>query len=150
MGAYGHVSNHKVVFGRWILQRGVKNWSEGHCLGTPEKKEFVAGIWQVAPQSWQEKLPGYIFLHVVIVTEPKLRAPANSRVRWLPCCCPGKAGGYPIPRGAAHMLPAPPSQLMEGVLPDVPTALLSSSLWCQHSHTGKTVSQDQLVSVGAE
>ena len=68
--------------GRWILQRGLKNGSEGHCLGTPEKKGFVAGRtpWQVAARSQREKLTGYIFLQVGIVTEPKLRAPANDRV----------------------------------------------------------------------
>lgn len=69
--------------GRWIFQRGVDNGSEGHCLGTVEKKRFVTGRapLQVAPQLWQEKLTGHIFLQVDIVTEPKLRAQPNDRVR---------------------------------------------------------------------
>lgn len=69
--------------GRWMLQRGVENGSEGHCLGTVEKKWFVAGRAprQVALQSWQEKLTGHIFLQVDIVTEPKIRAQPNDRVR---------------------------------------------------------------------
>lgn len=68
--------------GRWILQRRVKNGSEGHYLGTLEKRGLVAGRapWQVALQSWQ-KLTEYSFLQVGAVAEPRLRAPADNTVR---------------------------------------------------------------------
>lgn len=78
----GSLFNSQGGLGRWILQRGVENESEDHCLGTVEKKRFVTGRAprQVAPQSWQEKLTGHIFLQVDIVTEPELGAQPNDRV----------------------------------------------------------------------
>jgi len=52
-------------------------------MGRREKKGFMAGWapWQIAPWSQWEKLAGCIFLQISVVTEPKLRASANDRVR---------------------------------------------------------------------
>lgn len=96
-GDLHHAPAHEMVLADGSLRRGVKNGSEGHCLGTLEKKGFAArrARWQAAPQWQQEKSTGYVFLLVGVVAEPKLRVPAKGRVQLLPRCCLGRVGNTP-------------------------------------------------------
>lgn len=147
-----HAPAHEMVLADGSLQRGVKNGSEGHCLGTLEKKGFAArrAPWQAAPWS-QQKSTGYIFLLVGTVAGPKLRAPAKGRVQLLPCCCLDRVGDTPSLLSPHSTRAASVAFLAHGRgRSQVPTASLGSGLQGQHGCTSKTVSQEQLVSVGAE
>lgn len=141
-------SAHKSGLGRWILQRGVKNGSEVCCLGTPKNKRICGckDTLQIAPQSAGEADRLHFLARRCSYWALKnlsLRAPANDAgfdisptATWAEL----GTGDYPEPVVTTG------NMCRKGCLPGtvgivflgVATAVLSTSLLCQHNHTGKT------------